>query len=204
MPVTTVRQKVLAYFRKQPIASAAQIGRGLNLSAATVRHHLSILSADGRVEVSTENRRTGRGRPVKLYKLSEKTLGNNLASLSDAALSLWLSNLSASEQDEALKKLAGGLTAKIGRLESGVPAAKRLALVVEKLKTLHYQARWEAGAEGPRILFGHCPYAAIIKDHPELCRLDAVFLGELMGANARQLAKIEQGSNGSPYCLFRI
>lgn len=202
MPMTTARQKILTYFKKQRVASAAQIGRGLNMSAATVRHHLSIMLADERIEMLVENRKAGRGRPVKLYKLSEKFLGNNLALLSDAILREWLNGLSPSKREDALKKIARALVNQIGSSAPDVPAAKRLAIVIEKLNALHYQARWEAGAEGPRILFGHCPYAAIIKDHPELCQVDAEVLSNALQSTARQTAKIDV--NGAAACMFAL
>jgi predicted ArsR family transcriptional regulator len=202
--MTTARQRVLAYFKKQLIASAAQIGRGLNMSAATVRYHLSIMVSDGRIEVLDENHKAGRGRPIKLYKLSEKTLGDNLAMLSDAALGEWLNGLSVSKRKDAMQAIARAMIVKIGREKPEVPAAKRLALVIEKLNSLHYQARWEAGAEGPRILFGHCPYAAIIKDRPELCQMDQAILGEMMQATARQTAKIGQPPHNSTFCIFHL
>ncbi len=202
MPVTTARQKILAHLKKQRTASAAQIGRGLNMSAATVRHHLSIMLADGRVEALEESRQAGRGRPVKLYKLSEKILGDNLALLSDAILREWLNGLSPSKREEALKKIAGALISQIGTSQPEVPAAKRLAIVIEKLNVLHYQARWEAGADGPRILFGHCPYAAIIKDHPELCQMDSEMLSGVLQSTARQTAKMD--TNGAAACVFAL
>jgi len=77
---------------------------------------------------------------------------------------------------------------------------KRLNLAVEKLNQMNYHARWEAGPEGPRIIFGHCPYAAIIEKHPELCRMDAAILKDLMGQSAEQLSKI--GQDKSLSCVF--
>jgi len=74
-----------------------------------------------------------------------------------------------------------------------------LNLSVEKLNQMNYHARWEAGAGGPRILFGHCPYAAIITRHPELCAMDAALLKELFGDELEQIAKIE---NFQDTCVF--
>jgi predicted ArsR family transcriptional regulator len=82
------------------------------------------------------------------------------------------------------------------------PLAKRLNLTVEKLNQMSYHARWEAGSEGPRIIFSHCPYAAIIEKHPELCRMDASMLKEWMGQSAIQLSKI--GKEGSSVCVFAV
>jgi predicted ArsR family transcriptional regulator len=85
---------------------------------------------------------------------------------------------------------------------AGEPVAKRLNLVVEKLNQMNYHTRWEAGAGGPRILFGHCPYAAIIARHPALCKMDESLLTQLMGQPAEQLSKI--GQNKSLLCVFAI
>ena len=53
----TARQKVLAHLKKTRSASAREIARALKMSAPNVRHHLSVLCSDGRVEfVSVNNR----------------------------------------------------------------------------------------------------------------------------------------------------
>jgi predicted ArsR family transcriptional regulator len=82
------------------------------------------------------------------------------------------------------------------------PIVKRLNLTVERLNQMNYHARWEAGPQGPRLIFGHCPYAAILEKHPELCRMDAALLGELMGDDAVQLFRI--GKDGSSTCVFAL
>ena len=98
----TARQRVKAYLIKQPGTSAIQIGRALKISAASIRHHLSILITDGRVVTIGETRNKGRGRPVKIYRLSEKLLGDNLSLLSCALLKSRLKNLPTSKQQPTL------------------------------------------------------------------------------------------------------
>ena len=200
----TARQRVLAYLRKQPSASAIQIGRALKISAASIRHHLSILIADGRVVLMGETRNKGRGRPVKIYRLSEKLLGDNLSLLSSALLKSRLRNLTASKQQTSMNSLAVELADQISRTNMSDPIIRRLTNLLEKLNEMHYQSRWEAGAEGPRILFAHCPYAAIIDKHPELCQMDGFLLGEEIGVDAHQLAKIDQKPGGITHCIFLI
>ena len=191
--MTTARQKVLAYLMKTRAASAREISRSLKMSAADVRYHLRVLASDGRLEVMSVKPHEGRGRPEKVYSIPRAALGDNLSMLSDALLAEAGSSL----QIEALaKRLAG---------ESGFksqPVAKRLSLVIEKLNQMNYHARWEAGAEGPRVIFGHCQYAAIIEKHPELCKMDESLLKELMGQSAEQLAKI--GRDKSLICVFAM
>jgi predicted ArsR family transcriptional regulator len=82
----TARQKVLAHLKKTRAASAREIARALKMSAPNVRHHLGILTSDGRLEVISVNQRGGRGRPEKIYSLSQSALGDNLSVLADALL----------------------------------------------------------------------------------------------------------------------
>ena len=191
--MTTVRQKVLAYLNKTRSASAREIARALQLSEATVRHHLRVLASDGRLEMTSVRGRGGSGRPEKVYGLPRSALGDNLAALSEALLT---------EAGEAvhMEALAPRLTG--GSNFAAQPLARRLNLTVEKLNQMNYHARWEAGSEGPRTIFSHCPYAAIIEKHPELCRMDQIMLKEWMGQPARQISKI--GKEGSSVCVFAI
>ena len=189
--MTTARQKVLAYLNKTRTASAREIARSLKMSSATVRHHLRVLASDGRLELTSVRGRDGPGRPEKMYSLPRAALGDNLSALSDALLA----EASPGVQMAALaKRLAGESTF------ANQPLAKRLNLTVEKLNQMNYHARWEAGSEGPRLVFGHCPYAAILDKHPELCRMDEAMLKELMGQPARQIFRT--GKEGSSVCVF--
>jgi predicted ArsR family transcriptional regulator len=189
--MVTARQKMLAYFMKTRTASAREISRALKMSAATVRHHLRVMVVDGRLEMSFVRGREGRGRPEKIYSLPRAALGDNLSALGDAVLT----EAGTSVRMEALaKRLAGQSNF------ANQPLAKRLNLTVEKLNEMNYHARWEAGSQGPRLIFTHCPYAAIIGKHPELCRMDEGLLESLMGDSAVQLFKI--GRDASSICVF--
>ena len=191
--MTTARQKVLTYLNKSRTASAREIARSLKMSAATVRHHLRVLAADGRLELSSVRGRDGRGRPEKIYSLPRAALGTNLAALSEALLAEAGSGI---RMESLAKQLA-----KVDTF-AGQPLAKRLNLTVERTNGMNYHARWEAGSEGPRVVFSHCPYAAIIEKHPELCKMDEALLKDLVGQPARQILKT--GKEGSSVCVFVV
>ena len=87
---------------------------------------------------------------------------------------------------------------------ANLPITKRLVLLIEKLDEMHYQARWEAGAEGPRVIFGRCPYAKVIAGHPELCKMDIALLEKALGRPVIELQKNEAGVRGSCPFLFRV
>ena len=191
--MTTTRHKVLGFLTRTRTASVREISRSLKISAANVRHHLRVLVSDGRLELGSVRKREGRGRPENVYSLPRAALGDNLSALADALLT----EAGSQVRVEALaQRLVGESNF------ASQPIVKRLNLVVEKLNQMNYHARWEAGPEGPRIIFGHCPYAAIIEKHPELCGMDAAMLKELTGQSAEQLSKI--GQEKSLSCMFAM
>jgi predicted ArsR family transcriptional regulator len=189
--MTTARQKVLTYFEKSRTASAREIARALKMSAATVRHHLRVLVSDGRLELWAARGGDGPGRPEKIYALPQATLGDNLTALSDALLTEAGSGVG---MEALARRLAGGVNF------ADEPLAKSLNETIEKFNQMSYHAHWEAGSEGPRILFGHCPYATIIDRHPELCKMDATILQQLMVQPVRQVFRA--GKDGSTVCVF--
>lgn len=193
--MTTSRQKILTHLKKTRSASAREIARALKLSAPNVRHHLSVLCSDGRVEMASVHNREGRGRPEKVYALSQAALGDNLSALAEAVLTVAGSTLSM----EAVARLVLDES-----LFAGQSMNRRLALLVEKLNEMHYQARWEAGSSGPRVLFGRCPYARVIDGHSEICTMDAALLKNSLARDVSILKKNEMPAKGMCPFIFQI
>ena len=193
--MTTSRQKILTHLKKTRSASAREIARALKLSAPNVRHHLSVLSSDGRVEMTSVHNREERGRPEKVYSLSDAALGDNLSALAEAVLTVAGSSLNL----EAVASLILDESLFVGQSMN-----RRLALLVEKLNEMHYQARWEAGAGGPRVLFGRCPYARVIEGHPEICTMDAALLQKTLARPVSAMKKNETTLKGMCPFIFQI
>jgi predicted ArsR family transcriptional regulator len=193
--MATSRQKILLHLKKHRSASAREIARALKISAANARHHLSVLKADGRVEFMALNNREGRGRPEKLYSLSQAALGDNLPALANALL------------DAAGPKVRTDALA-IRVLDpnqfAGLQIQKRLALLVEKLNEMNYQPRWEAAADGPRVIFGRCPYAQVIEGHAELCTMDATILENALARPVIQSVRLEMRTQSQCPFVFKI
>ena len=191
MPTST-RQRILEYLHSQRQCTIAQISAALHMTRANMRYHLEHLVADGAVELLPRNvTARGRGRPVQVYRLASAARPHNLAQLAGALLSL------ASEEQllQAARLLAG---------EEAMPhaATQRLNRAVQILNLKRYQARWEAHAQGPRIILRNCPYATLLPDHPELCRLDAAQLELLVGGPVEQQACIDLIDAHPPACIF--
>jgi len=192
--MTISRQRILSHLKKTRSASAREIARALKLSAPNVRHHLAVLRSDGRVEMSAVHNREGRGRPEKMYSLSQAALGDNLSVLVNALL------LEAGSTVR-MEAVAGRLLDT--NLFSNLTIMKRLSLLIEKINEMHYEARWEAGSEGPRVMFGRCPYAKVIDEHPELCKMDLALLGKALGRPVSQTQKPQKIQGVCPF-IFQI
>jgi predicted ArsR family transcriptional regulator len=194
------RQKMLAYLGAHPGATAGEMARAFHVTPANVRHHLSVLVADGRVQVLGHRQLEGRGRPVRFYGVNDTP---DLSLLAEALLAEWLENVPANEQEMALRALAGRLAATQPGERTG-PALRRLSLTIERLNHLGYRSRWEAHAAGPRVILGRCPYAMMIDRHPELCKMDRFLLEKWLAQPMEQLAKLESSERGLPFCLFAL
>jgi predicted ArsR family transcriptional regulator len=222
----TSRQQILDFVLLHRVATVAELSQVLHMTEANVRRHLAILEEQDRVEMVGYRPAHGKGRPAQIFAPSEQTLGDNLDLLSSVLLAE-LSQIGAEGiSTPTLRRVAGRLAAEMSvnsqfdqtlsshqdgldgdRKTAAVKSSsltKRLFQAVQALNQCRYQARWEAHSEGPRLLLGHCPYAAILEKHPELCRMDAYLLEDLVGENIEQTARLARNSRGMTFCIFHI
>ena len=217
--VKTSRQRLLEYIQTHRQVTVAELSRVLRMSRANARHHLAILEQQGLVRVAGERpAETGRGRPALLYGLAESVQAHSLGELSGVLLELLEAEVAVELRPALYQKVACALKStglavsgdggRVSSQSSGgqfprpVSLTQRLAASVQNLNQLNYQARWEAHAQGPRLILGHCPYAAILKRHPEMCQIDRHLLEELSGAPVEQTERLAKDERGAPFCRF--
>jgi predicted ArsR family transcriptional regulator len=209
--VKTARQRILEYIRNHRAATVAELSLVLQTSPSNIRHHLSILQEQGAIEVIGERPADGKGRPMKVFALAERYLGNNLDLLTSALLEETLSNLAENERQKFYQRLAERMAQKIRTAAAPHPTGKggdhltrRLYETVQQLNAAHYQARWEARSDAPRLILGHCPYTAIIGHHPEFCKVDALLIEALLGEGVEHTQRLARDERGASYCRFRV
>ena len=175
------------------------------MTPANARHHLGQLLGNGQIEMIGK-RSAGKkgGRPVKVYAVSRTILGDGLATLSHHLLDEMLGSVNAHQRALLVQKLGQRLASPLTSVSSSTSPMLRLNQTVKHLDKLGYESRWEAHASGPRIILGHCPYAAIIDDHPELCEMDDALLTQCVGRRVTQVAKLEGSEVGRPFCIFAV
>jgi len=197
-----MRVRILDYIRSYQTGSVAELSRVLGVTGANIRHHLAILESYGLVEIVGQ-RKDGRGRPLNVYGLSRRMLGDGLDELASGLLEAWLVGIEDRTVQARLRSLAERLAGNLKKDgERSVP--RRLAQAINRLNEMHYQARWEASAAGPRLIMGHCPFSAIILYHPELCQLDAYLVQAQLALLVEQTDKLQPSARGIPFCAFLV
>ena len=191
------RQQIVEYLQTNRTATPIELSRALQVTAANIRHHLKQLKQNGLVEVVGTQPLRGRGRPMKLYSLTENALQHNLEGLASALL-----HTLPNDPDLKGEKLAEIAANLLGDYAPSANMHARLNQAVEHLNALQYLAAWEASPSGPRVLLHNCPYALILDEHPELCQMDAALLSQLLAQPAEQTAKLERSPDGTPHCAF--
>lgn len=202
--MTTSQEQVLEYIRSHRLVTAGEISRAMNMTEANARHHLAVLAKIGAIQVTGKRSQPGKGRPAKIYSLSQLTQGHNLEGLSTALLDEMLSAITRDEKEALFKRLANRLAESLTAVRETANLTARLLNGVERLNDMQYEARWEAFTGGPHIIFQHCPYKNILDGHPELCLLDLALLRKLLGVNVEQIARLSPQPDGRHACIFRI
>lgn len=189
------RQQILAYLGQNQAATCLDMSRAFGFTPANVRHHLGILEAQGLVQHIGERKPPGRGRPEIVYALA--------VGQSNPALTGLLRQLLGGKRNKSkirMRTLAQGIFGL--EEEPGGSQTQRLMEIVQRFEPLGYQPTWEATPSGPQIHLHRCPFAEIIADHPELCRMDAAAMESLLSQQIHQSRKLEPDTEGLPRCTF--
>ena len=189
---------ILEYLAKHRLATAAELSRSLGLTAADVRYHLKSLLASGAVERVPADVPAKRGRPAGEYRLAKGSRKNDLTYLS----SVLLSQPAAGEEPSArMQALAARY---LPAPADGGSVTSRLNLLIRQLNQHAYDARWEAHASGPRMVFAACPFAPILADHPELCQMDRRVIENWTKMTAEQQSRLNSETLSPPVCVFQL
>ena len=198
----STRRRILNYLENHPPASAQTISRALRMTVANIRHHMKRLADDNLIEIVQKAPVPGRGRPTLLYGLTHRAAKGDLRQLTTALWLELLKDLSEEEANRHLHRLAARILGTEG--DSGGSLTQRLYSAVRQLRSLDFNARWEARADAPLVILEHCPFAALRFQLPEICALDKEILSILLGQPVEQIAARDPMPGGQTHCTFRI
>lgn len=196
----TTRKRILNFLATNRTASAPELSRAFRMTSANLRHHLKILVQEGLIAVVGQDASRGRGRPTIRYITTRQAQDHGLGDLAGALFEQIIGMRASKQRAQRLKQVAARLQGPARKPDESI--THRLVAAVERLNALRYRAHWEAHTEGARVIFGQCPYAQIIDQHPQLCQMDAYMLEGMLAESVTQTAKIDRRPQGPGTCVF--
>lgn len=179
--------------------TAADVADELGLSHAAVRRHLDNLLAEGEAATrdAPSHSRRGRGRPAKLFLLTEagrSRFGHAYDDLAVAALRFLAEN----GGEQAVRAFAERRVENmIERHREAVtarpePAERAKALAVALTREGYASSSRHVGA-GEQLCQHHCPVAHVAAVFPQLCEAETAAFAAMLGTHVQRLATIARG-----------
>lgn len=199
--LASTRGQIIALLRRSD-RTVNELADELGLTDNAVRSHLAALERDGLVEQHAGIPQ-GVGKPANIYQLlpsADALLPKAYAPVLGVLLSTLAERMSAEEMEELLRDV--GRRAAAGRNEPGQDIRMRIDAAYGVLGELGGVADLEE-SEHEDVVFIRgfsCPLAAVVPDHPRVCKLAESLLTELVGVPVRE--QCEKGDR--PRCCFEI
>ena len=173
-----------------------------DITAVTVRHHLSRLQEEGFVTSPQLRHRNTPGRPQHIYALTDKAAAqfpNNYQRLAAGLMTQLEARLPENQVNVILEGVAENLAAGMNVPEG--PLSARMDSVVQFLNQQGYEASWECCDEGYLLHTCNCPYNHISKDSSALCDMDMRLISRLLGVVPRLVSRISAGDATCSYMV---
>lgn len=202
------RQHILEILKERKEATVDDIvlelrSRRGDITAVTVRHHLTKLQQSELVTAPRFRHKNTPGRPQHVYSITEKALNhfpNNYQKLAESLLEQIQQHVPPQGINVILEGVAETIASDISDLSS-LPMEKRLKEAVNLLNNRGYNARWEQCDGGWILHTANCPYHELAQKNEGLCHMDMRLISKLIGIVPRQMTYI---SKGEPTCSYFI
>lgn len=186
-------------------ATVNQLADAVEVKAVTVRHHLNTLQAEQLVEMEEERR--GVGRPVHLYRLSQKAerlFPQTYHLLIDRLLGELKQTFPKETVRALIDSLASSMADDLRREVDGLPPEARRERLLEWLEERGLTASWHESDTGLELVSYHCPYRAIGHHHPELCRIDETLVQAAVDAEVERASCLRLGDTACTLVLHEV
>lgn len=199
--LTTTRGRVLVLLRRAT-RTVDELAQALDMTDNAVRAQLALLERDGLVQ--QQGVRRGTSKPALIYALTpdaERLFQKAYVPVLRQLLDTLARRLPPEELEEVVLATGRDLAA-TQTLPPG-DQAQRLRRAVELLNALGGLAELEPEEEeesGWQIVGYRCLLAEVVPSHPEVCRLTAALLSEVVG----QAVEVQCQRVGAPQCRFVV
>lgn len=197
----TTRQRVARSILVDGPSTAAALAERLELTAAAVRRHLEVLVEEGAVEPREPRARVrGRGRPAKVFALTEKGREGFDQQYDDLAVSA-LRFLAETAGEAGVREFAQRRAAFIKQGFEAVSAADKTLSPAQVLARVFTDAGYAASVrelpvlngQGDQLCQQHCPVSHVAHEFPQLCEAETEAISQVLGTHVQRLATIADG-----------
>ena len=205
------RQRVARSILVDGPSTAAALAERLDLTPAAVRRHLDQLVEDGAVEIrdprpaGSLGGHKGRGRPAKVFALTERGRGGFDQQYDDLAAQA-LRFLAQAAGEEGLRAFASKRAdfirdgfATISRQQPELSPAQVLAQVFTDEG--YVASVRELPVVGEQLCQQHCPVSHVAHEFPQLCEAETAAISEVLGTHVQRLATIAHGDGVCTTCI---
>lgn len=200
------RKQILEILDANGHATISQIGDGLRLrtgkivSSVTIRYHLKVLLAEGKISEPRSVPKSSRGRPQHVFESIcpiDKGRGNSAEVLSHFLIAL-------QNRPEVsavlLEEISQTIAAHAVQCGDGT-LGQRVTEVVSFLNERGYHASSEQ-VEGGFVLYTNtCPYHDVAERQSLMCNLDLRIVEAAIGQPIQRLLRLADGDNACAYFI---
>jgi len=181
--------------------SVSELAEELELTDNAVRAHLLSLERDGLIHQSGIQR--GTRKPHFAYQLTSEA-EKLFPKAYDAVLTQLIAVLKGQLTPDALEKALREVGSSLARSQTGGTQhgdfESRLRIALTALEAIGGTARIEKNGGNFVITSDGCPLAAVVSEHPEVCRLAETLMSEIIGEKVQERCDRQ----GSPRCRFEV
>jgi predicted ArsR family transcriptional regulator len=194
------RERVARLLLEGGPQTTVELAESLGLGSAAVRRHLEAMLSEGEISSREQpiNRHRGRGRPARVFLLTEAGRGQFPHTYDDMATAA-LRYLAEHGGPDAIERFAAERVAQLedrcraAMDQAGDDRLARAQALAEALSAEGYAASTTAIAAGGQLCQHHCPVAHVAAEFPQLCDAETAVIGRLVGSHVQRLATIAHG-----------
>lgn len=208
----STRERVARSILVNGPSTAASLAEQLDLTPAAVRRHLDQLVEDGAVEARDPRpgATRGRGRPAKLFALTERGREGFDQAYDDLAVQA-LRFVAEHGGEDALRAFADQrvsfIEARFATTSEAHPDLTPAQVLARVFTDEGYAAsvrqlpQVQGTPAGEQLCQQHCPVSHVAHEFPQLCEAETAAISRVLGTHVQRLATIAHGDGVCTTCI---
>lgn len=197
------RQKIINYLKRSDWMTVADLSKRVGITPMAVRQHLLALDRQGIVRNVV--RKTGIGRPVFLYGLTEKAEGifpKSYGSFINDVFGTIIDLEGSDKLEDIFKRRKERLLNDKFRVISGISGVhEKVSMMAEMLEREGYMTEFEKQSDGYVLKQFNCPISDVSSNYPEPCKYELELYKDIFGDG---IVRHECMSEGGTSCTYFI